>query len=174
MATSSPRVNYHILQAGSPPSAIQPVLDLNNTIFGVDASATHHNSLTEWQKRLDDPASIIAYATLSAAAAAAAETVDESALVGFIFAHPKTHAGESTPVLHIWLAGVLPASRGTGMFHGLMDRVEEQARRKGVKTLSVATFPARFEKMYAILNKTGWSGEKDAGGGKVVLTKDLS
>lgn len=171
MSMSSPQVKYHILQAGSSPSAIQPVLDLNNTIFGADAppSTSHHGSLTEWQKRLDNPASLIAYATLSKA-----ETPEADTPVGFIFAHPKLHEGQSGPALHIWLAGVLPASRGTGMFHGLVDKVEEQARQHGVKTLSVATFPAKFEKMYSILTKTGWSGEKDLGGGKVLLTKELS
>lgn len=170
MSNSSLQVNYHTLQAGTSPSALQPVLDLNNTIFGADAqsSTSHHSSLMEWQRRLDDPVSIIAYSTLSKP-----EMPDTDTPVGFIFAHPKLHAANTTPALHIWLAGVLPASRGTGMFHGLMEKVEEQAHQHGVKTLSVATFPAKFEKMYSILTKTGWSGEKDLGGGKVLLTKEL-
>ncbi|ETN42856.1 uncharacterized protein HMPREF1541_02014 [Cyphellophora europaea CBS 101466] len=165
-------VTYYTLLQGSPETALQPVLDLNNQIFQVDtaASGTHHGSLTEWQKRLGEPLSIIVCAGLNGQT----QGDTEISPVGFIFAHPKQHGGDSQPALHIWLAGVLPASRGSGTFHGLMTRVERHAREKDVKTLSVATFPAKFSRMYSILRGTGWSGEKDLGGGKVLLTKALT
>jgi GNAT superfamily N-acetyltransferase len=161
--------SYHALNANATSDELQPLVDLNNLIFknstDVSDSASHHGSLAEWQKRLNDPFSTLVYATLPSTGANP---------VGFIFAHPKQHARAFDPTLHIWLAGVLPASRGTGMFHGMMKQVEDHAREKGIKTLSVATFPAKFEKMYSILTKTGWDGEQDLGDGKVLLIKVLS
>lgn len=165
-------VSYHTIYANAAASSIQPVLDLNKQIFAIDTSnpPSHHGTLSEWQKRLDDPLSIIAYATLPSPASDSSN----APVVGFILAHPKRHPNHSGPALHIWLAGVLPASRGTGTFHGLMKLVEEHARQQSVRTLSVATFPAKFEKMYSILTKTGWESEQDLGEGKVLLMKELS
>jgi GNAT superfamily N-acetyltransferase len=168
---------YHTLLANAPASTLQPLLSLNNQIFATDTStstpSTHHSSLPEWQNRLNSPLSIIAYATLPTSDNPT-DSNSPSLPVGFIFAHPKQHPDQSSPALHIWLAGVLPASRGTGMFPRLMQMAEGHAREKGVRMLSVATFPAKFEKMYAILTKTGWEGERDLGEGKVLLFKELS
>jgi GNAT superfamily N-acetyltransferase len=176
MTTTTSQPVYHTLYADAPEPLLQAVLDLNNQIFGVDPTrpVSHHGSLSEWRDRLDEPLSIITYATISLVnkeLPPGAEVGDGPA--GFIFAHPKIHPGESAPTLHIWLAGVLPASRGTGMFQGLMRTIEDHAAKNAVKILSVATFPAKFGKMYSILLKTGWTREQDLGNGKVLLFKEL-
>lgn len=78
------------------------------------------------------------------------------------------------PTLHVWLAGVSESARGTGIFAALMSEVEGHARSLDVAALSVATFPAKFEKMYAILQKQGWKArEWTESGRKVLMTKTL-
>jgi GNAT superfamily N-acetyltransferase len=146
---------------------LQPILDLSNKIFSAEVSteATHHSSLVEWQRRLSYSQSAIVTAALDA------ESSQQP--VGFIFAHPKQHTLNAEPVLHIWLAGVLPECRGGGVFHRLMTLVEVHALQFGAERISVATYPNKFEKMYSILSKTGWEVTTDLGGGKVLLMKSL-
>ncbi|KAL2412523.1 hypothetical protein ABEF91_000277 [Exophiala dermatitidis] len=82
--------------------------------------------------------------------------------IGFIFAIPRTDSDPSipSPTLHIWLAGVSAQARGTGVFAALMAEVEQHARRdeneSRVKVMSVCTYPKRFGKMFAILQRQGW------------------
>lgn len=103
--------------------------------------------------------------THAAPAAAAAVVV-----TGFVFAHMKTDdAALPFPTLHIWLAGVSDKARGTGVFATLMGKVETHARSKGVKALSVATFPDKYGKMYAILQKQGWEAQDWSDDGRKVL-----
>jgi GNAT superfamily N-acetyltransferase len=52
----------------------------------------------------------------------------------------------------------LQKARGSGVFAALMSEVEKYARAQRVKALSVCTFPEKFEKMFAILQKQGWEG----------------
>lgn len=73
------------------------------------------------------------------------------------------------PTLHIWLAGVSDKARGSGIFAALMGEVEDHARSKGVKALSVATFPDEYAKMYAILQKQGWEVKDWRDNGRKVL-----
>jgi GNAT superfamily N-acetyltransferase len=151
------------------PAELQPILDLSNQIFGVEASAegTHHSSLSEWVRRLSD-----AQAFIASAATLDRESTSKQP-VGFMFVHPKQHTANAEPVLHIWLAGVLPAYRGEGVFHRLMTMVEEHALQFGAARISVATYPKRFEKMYSILSKTGWEVTNDLDDGKILLMKSL-
>ncbi|KAG9775176.1 hypothetical protein KCU88_g5156, partial [Aureobasidium melanogenum] len=80
--------------------------------------------------------------------------------IAFVFAIPRTDSDPSipSPTLHIWLAGVSEQARGTGVFAALMAEVEQHARqdRSEVKVMSVCTYPKRFGKMFAILQRQGW------------------
>ncbi|EXJ84926.1 hypothetical protein A1O3_05601 [Capronia epimyces CBS 606.96] len=100
--------------------------------------------------------------------------------VGFIFAIPKTSSSLPCPTLHIWLAGVADQARGTGVFAALMSEVEKHARGDGigvdqvqVQALTVCTFPARFGRMFAILQKQGWDVRERMDDGKVLMMKGL-
>lgn len=103
--------------------------------------------------------------------------------VGFIFASPQKYASLPYPTLHIWLAGVPDWARGTGVFAALMDEVEKHARgdsegegggrQAKLPALSVCTFPARFPRMFAILQKQGWEVKEWMDEGKVFLVKQL-
>lgn len=163
---------YSTLVQGADPSALQPILLLSNTIFGVGPSqpATHHSSLAEWSNRLNDPESIIACATQ-------ASDGDASKPVGFIFAYPKKFQSlNDSPGLHIWLSGVSEDCRGGGVFGFLMCMVERFASERRFQRMTVATFPSKFGRMYAVLLKTGWKlvDDVDMGEeGKVLLTKEV-
>jgi hypothetical protein len=54
-----------------------------------------------------------------------------------------------------------------------MRMVEGFAREKGLKRMSVATFPERFARMFEILRKGGWNVAGDEVEGKAVLVKDV-
>lgn len=95
-------------------------------------------------------------------------------IIGFIFAHLRNEAALPHPTLHIWLAGVSENARGTGLFAALMRKVESHARSVDIEGLSVATFPAKFGKMYAILQKQGWEARDwKEDGKKVLMMKSL-
>jgi len=77
-------------------------------------------------------------------------------------------------MLHVWLAGVSEEARGTGVFAALMGTVENHARTLDIGALSVATFPAKFGKMYTILQKQGWEAKEwTESDNKVLMMKTL-
>lgn len=162
-------IAYHSVLGGASTSVIQPVLDLSNAVFGGPTGqvSTPHGSLKEWQSRLSENNAIIVYASNDKP-----DLQNPGKPVGFIFAHPR-HV-EPGDGLHIWLAGISPASRGGGIFHGMMQVLENHARKNNVLTLTVCTFPAKFETMYRILCKTGWTEVEKLDAGKVLLRKNLS
>lgn len=164
-------VRYSRLLNDAPASAIKPVVDLSNTIFGADGEVTsHHGSSEEWKRRLSEENSIIVCASTATDSAK-----DTMIPVGFIFAHPRRSGStEEADSLHIWLAGISPSSRGGGIFQGMMEVLESHARQRKVMRLSVCTFPAKFETMYRILLKTGWRQVEELDAGKVLLRKSLA
>ncbi|KAK5057832.1 hypothetical protein LTR84_011833 [Exophiala bonariae] len=179
-----PPFTLHTLDASSPRTSLEPVLRLSNRIFNTTASEpTHHSSLDEWCARLRQKDSILVYGST-----APDESIDPASadgmpkrggqvqvqtqareVVGFVFAVVKTEPALPFPTLHVWLAGVSERARGSGVFAALMSRVQHHARSKGVNGLSVATFPATFGKMYAILLKQGWEAREWKEEGKKVL-----
>jgi hypothetical protein len=176
MAVVAPSFTVHTLDSSSPISSIEPVLSLSNQIFDTQSSSpTHHSSLEEWSIRLNNPNSILVYGSLNRPPPSSSVPIDSASadptprIIGFIFAHLKTESALPHPTLHIWLAGVSENARGTGVFAALMSKVESHARSVDIEGLSVATFPTRFGKMYAILQKQGWEARDWKEGGKKVL-----
>ncbi|KAK5294703.1 hypothetical protein LTR99_009509 [Exophiala xenobiotica] len=130
----------HSLDASASKTTIEPILSLSDQIFNTAASSpTHHSSLDEWHKRLSLPSSVLLYARDTSPSST------EGRLVGFMFAHPKTDSSLPCQTLHIWLAGVTE------------------------RELSVCTYPGKFGKMFAILQKTGWKVWAWMEGGEKVL-----
>ncbi|KAJ9625375.1 uncharacterized protein PV06_07607 [Exophiala oligosperma] len=173
--TSADKFTIHKLDSTASGEAIRPILSLSNYIFDTSSSPpTHHSSLDEWHRRLSKPDSIILYATPlpmsgDSSSASKDQTELEEEVLGFIFAHVKANPQISTRTLHIWLAGTTATSRGRGVFASLVTSLEQQARNRGVDMLSVCTFPETFSKMFAILQKTGWTVQAWLEDGKKVL-----
>ncbi|KAJ9502596.1 hypothetical protein LTR96_005717 [Exophiala xenobiotica] len=154
----------HSLDASASKTTIEPILSLSDQIFNTAASSpTHHSSLDEWHKRLSLPSSVLLYARDTSPSST------EGRLVGFMFAHTKTDSSLPCQILHIWLAGVTEQARGTGIFAALMMAVEQHARKHDIQELSVCTYPGKFGKMFAILQKTGWKVWAWMEGGEKVL-----
>lgn len=147
-------------------ATIQSVLDLSNCIFDTGSSPpTHHSSLDAWCQRLAKPSAILVYGSSTTSS-----NSDSPSLTGFIFVNPRSKdPALPYPTLHIWLAGVSENARGTGVFAAMMDVVERHARDKAFEALSVCTFPERFGKMFAILQKQGWEVRAWMEDGKKVL-----
>jgi GNAT superfamily N-acetyltransferase len=162
---------YSRLLQDASASDIQPVLDLSNAIFSTEgAVSTHHGSLKEWQSRLAERNSIVVYASTRKKD----DFLATGPPIGFIFAHPRHGSStEEAHSIHIWLAGISPASRGGGIFQGLMNELDAHARERNISKLSVCTYPAKFGTMYRILLKTGWRQVEELDGGKVLLRKNL-
>ncbi|KAL2423277.1 hypothetical protein ABEF95_003306 [Exophiala dermatitidis] len=182
MTQSKVKFAIHLIPAGDvSPSSIQPILDLSNRIFDTARSPpTHHSSIEVWRERLSPPppgsglpAPILVYATATEGwkSESSSSTTNNDPTghddhvgspIGFIFAISRTDPDPSipSPTLHIWLAGVSEEARGTGVFAALMAEVEQHARRdeneSRVKVMSVCTYPKRFSKMFAILQRQGW------------------
>jgi GNAT superfamily N-acetyltransferase len=64
---------------------------------------------------------------------------------------------------------VTEQARGAGIFAALMMTVEQHARIYDIQELSVCTYPGKFGKMFAILQKTGWKVWAWMEGGEKVL-----
>lgn len=142
-----------------------------NDIFVAD-STTKYGSLSYWKGQLSHPSSKIIYIT---ADAPGEDTI--SPVVGFIFAHPRTHTPplpfcNASETLHIWLAGVSPQHRKAGCLRRMVDAL--LAREDDGLVVSVCTLPERFSDMWAWLNKRGWRVEREMGGGKICLSQPLS
>jgi GNAT superfamily N-acetyltransferase len=127
----------------------------------------HHQLTTplldEWHKRLSLPSSVLLYARDTGTPST------EEGPVGFILAHPKNGSTLPSQTLHIWLAGVTEQARGAGIFAALMMAFEQHARKHDIQELSVCTYPGKFAKMFAILQKTGWKVWAWMEGGEEVL-----
>ena len=171
------------LRPGASKETIEPLLGLSNQIFDTaSAPPTRFSSLEEWLSRLSQPSSILVFSTkltapLAVTPLSSRETTTPSPVpmtlpTGFVFAHIKSDPNIPCPTLHIWLAGVSEQARGTGLFAAMMREVETHARSERIDTLSVATFPEKFAKMFSILQKQGWEiRDWREEGKKVLLTK---
>ncbi|KAI5369886.1 Putative acyl-CoA N-acyltransferase [Septoria linicola] len=159
------------------------ILDLSNSIFAASCEAVASESIarpstqaSEWQRRLELPGSIILYVTSDDGSACSAH------IIGFLFVHLKSHpeSGSLSPLPHIWLAGVDPLSRGSGVFPLMLKHASNHARTAlGADAMTVCTYPRRFARMYEILKRTGWKDvawldqTKDASEGGEVKEKVL-
>ena len=142
------------------------ILSFSNEVFQPETESKH-TSLDVWKKRLSSPSSIILYVTHSGARTA----TEVSDVMAFLYAHPRTHTpplrnGE-TETLHIWLAGVRPGRRRTGLLQMMVDKLLQNA----TGTLTICTIPPRFPDMWAWLTKRGWTVERDASEGRILLSK---
>ncbi|KEF62445.1 uncharacterized protein A1O9_00417 [Exophiala aquamarina CBS 119918] len=181
MTVAAPSFTIHKLDSTALASNLEPVLNLSNLIFDTQSSRpTHHSSLEEWSIRLSRPDSILVYSTSSSSQyspprlSTSISTDPAPVVLGFVFAHMKSDRTLPHPTLHIWLAGVSEDTRGTGVFAALMSKVEDHARSLSIGALSVATFPAKYEKMYTILQKQGWEErEWTERGRKVLMMKPI-
>lgn len=132
------------------PEVLRELQELSVAIFSPYFSTTEHNhpsfDFSEWQRRLTFSHSVVYYATKS----------ETDKPLGFFFAHPRTQPEIGHELLHIWLVGVDPDSRGLGIFPFLMDRMKQHARNCGYSELTICTRPKQFQKMYRILGEHGW------------------
>ncbi|EXJ85709.1 hypothetical protein A1O1_06077, partial [Capronia coronata CBS 617.96] len=194
-----------VLQVGASKKDLQPVLDLSNRIFDTaPLPPSPHSSLDEWHGRLSlrfiAPSSESTHDPKLAGRSSAIEgskhhsslstdrDTDIQDPIGFVFASPKTYPSLPHPTLHVWLAGIAERARGTGVFAALMAEVETHARNTNggvgvdvkagqghVQALSICTFPARFSRMFSILQREGWQVKEWMDDGqKVLLVKELS
>lgn len=156
----------HILTAQSPDidTTLPRIIAFSNDIFSPDLT-TKYASLSYWKDRLSDPSSVILYFTAPE---------DPTTLIGFLFAHPRTHApplpSGLSETLHIWLAGVSPHHRNAGCLRKMVDVVLLSSRESGL-VVTVCTVPARFPDMWRWLKKRGWRVEREMGGGKICLSQ---
>lgn len=104
------------------------------------------------------------------------ETHDD--ILGFLLCHPRA-LGESESY-HIFLAGIRQSVRGRGLFPLLLHETELRAAKAGHRTITIATVPHKFPKMYAVLCRPelGWQvvAREDFEGialGKAVFKKQI-
>ena len=185
--TRQPQVSYYALSSTSPSSDLSAILSLSNAIFHATPDSTKYSSPATWQSHLSTPNSII-----FCAAVPLPDTEAKVQPIGFVFAFAKTPADYPEPVkkqlteleqhevMHVWLAGVVQEYRSRGVFGDLMHLVENYAAVREITRMSVATMPARFERMFDVLRKEGWTvlGDRDLksegeGEEKVVLINDV-
>lgn len=131
---------------------------------------TKYASIDYWKEQLSHPSSVIIYITQTGTG----DPEESITLIGFLFAHPRTHASAlqsgQTETLHIWLAGVSPKSRKAGCLQKMADAIPSG----GFDLISVSTYPARFPDMWNWLQKRGWTVEREMGEGKVLLSKPVT
>lgn len=148
-----PQINCHTLQSGDQHlPVLSQLIDLNKTVFQPATPEEEQEPNYQrkgWEERLSLPNAKIFYATNQSSL-----TPDQP--IGFFFMLPRTQPEIGYELLHIWLAAVDPAARGLRVFPLLMEGALDHARRSGGKEVTVCTFPARFKKMYRILNEHGW------------------
>lgn len=138
-------------------------LELCRSVFAYpgDSERSSHQ-LGPWQQYIQQSESVLLLATHGSA-------FERPLGLIFVVLRAAPEIGVSLP--HIWLAGVEAESRGLGLFVALMDRAVEHASSHGHKEMTVCTYPARFEKMYRILQQTGWQEVARREGGQKVLMK---
>ncbi|EME87301.1 uncharacterized protein MYCFIDRAFT_209470 [Pseudocercospora fijiensis CIRAD86] len=141
-----------------------PLFTLSQKVFSspTDSHRPSHN-LETWRSYLQQPGSILLYATHSNS---------PQTPVGLLFLHPRTapEIGYSLP--HIWIAAVEPESRGKGIFALLMRRMFDFVRDElGEREVTVCTYPERFGRMYGVLKKMGWEAVAWREEGKKVLMR---
>ena len=124
-----------------------------------------------WQAHLSNPEALLVVATDISEQSSSSQNMNSGHPVGFIFAFPKQYPELKYETFHIWLAGVGPGARATGLFKSMMEEVEIHAQKLGLP-MTVATVPNRYQRMYEVLKKQGWCEAfwKD-NGMKVVLIK---
>lgn len=146
--------------------ALVPLFTLSQEVFsapGDDQRSSHQ--LEAWRGYLQQQGAVLLYATSS--------DLPRKPL-GLLFIQPRTapEIGYSLP--HIWIAAVDPESRGKGIFAMLMQRAIEHVRELKEKEMTVCTYPARFKKMYRILQQTGWKEvARRENGDKVLMKLDI-
>ena len=59
--------------------------------------------------------------------------------------------------LHIWLGGVLDKYRGLGLWGGMYNKIEEYAKIRKYKRLTLNTYKSKYPIMYAFATKHGFS-----------------
>ncbi|KAF7186339.1 hypothetical protein HII31_12414 [Pseudocercospora fuligena] len=143
--------------------ALIPLFTLSQGVFsspGDDQRPSHR--LEAWRGSLQQQGAILLYATSSDS---------PRKPLGLLFIQPRTapEIGHSLP--HIWIAAVDPESRGQGIFALLMQRAVKHVRELEEKEMTVCTYPARFKKMYRILQQTGWKEVAWRENGDQVLMK---
>lgn len=151
MASGKPDMEltcHQILSQQDSLETFRKLLALSISIFDPETPESDlpsQHQLSTWEDHIALPGSGIFYVTNSA-----------SQLLGFFFAVPRTQPEIGHELLHIWLAGVSPASRGLGIFPLLTEKVKQHAKLLGYREMTVCTYPSRFDKMYRILSKNGW------------------
>ena len=124
------------------------------------------NQLSEWQKHLRRDGSAVLYVT---------DSENKDVPLGFVFVLLRTAPELDIELPHIWLAAVDPASRGSGVFALLMQQATQHARNAGAQSMTVCTYPKRFERMYAVLQQHGWQEmARRENGEKVLMKLDLT
>ena len=139
---------HQITSKDQSPETFHKLLHLAISIFEpgtLEQDSPVHHQLSTWESHISMPNASIFYVTDLA-----------SQPVGFFFVIPRTQPEVGYELLHIWLAGVDTASRGTGIFPFLTEKVKEHATNCGYREITVCTFPNRFDTMYRILGKNGW------------------
>ena len=130
------------------PETFRGLLALSISIFNPDTpehDLPPQNRLATWEDHISLPGAAILYVSNS-----------DSQPLGFFFAVPRTHPEIGHELLHLWLAGVDPASRGLGIFPLLTEQLKEHARVYRYGEMTVCTYPNRFTEMYRILGKNDW------------------
>ncbi|PPJ53599.1 hypothetical protein CBER1_00443 [Cercospora berteroae] len=147
--------------------ALTHVFALSKKTFAATEDAHRaSNQLSEWQKHLRRDGSGVLYVT---------HAKSQDVPLGFVFVLLRTAPELGIELPHIWLAAVDPASRGSGVFALLMQQATQLAQSTDAQSITVCTYPKRFERMYAVLQQHGWQEmARRENGEKVLMKLDLA
>lgn len=160
-----PVMQVQILTSSSPnlETKLPDLLRLSRQVFEPEVDETDYHvpskapqlQIREWRERMSLQDSAFFYV----------ESIDikhsggAPTLLGYFFAHPrapsKTVNTDQRNTYHIYLAAVHPSARGKGIFLLLLEATKVFARKADYNTLTIATIPDKFKRMYYILSKAG-------------------
>lgn len=110
--------------------------------------------IDDWKQRLQQTDACIFYVT---------DEIQQP--TAFFFTHPRSTTKDADArdsyqehSYHIYLAAVQPGQRGKGLFKLLIGATKQKATECGYQSMTVATIPARFPRMYGLLSRpsSGW------------------
>lgn len=120
-------------------STLQGVLDLSKIIFKPtsEEELLYHDP-NDWKQKISQNGLLIT-------------AVSGSRVCGFAICYIKEQGS-----LHIWNVGVSKDYRNKGIWKSMYEMILDFAKKKGIKRLTLNTYPARFPNMYKFVQKNNF------------------
>lgn len=129
-------IEYKINDLSDPDS----VIEISKNIFSPSwTEADKYHKKEDWIEKINSGGLLVV-------------TYIDNKLVGFAMCYVK-----NKDTLHIWLGGVLEKYRGLGLWTGAYNKIEEYAKIKKYRRLTLNTYKDKYSTMYAFATKHGFS-----------------